>query len=421
MDLSNHRVTNKLSVGVVVLSVLFIVFGGLWSVSYVFYPLPLGYFVTGMPLLIGGIGMLRRKHWALRLSQAVFVISVLQIIVLVFYYALTDRHIFDFALFSVVEICLAFLVLLVLPTWILFRRSTVDRFRVKQPTNPERKEVAVSKDDDPSGGSRWSKILYAISLIALILAVVNLCSKVNTYDPVSKVVVSSETPWTMVILCFVIAIIASYISYRIAGGRNNPSLKPATYKGADHTDRSDGNRVTIESVAETLYKTVFRTLSDAMSKYVHERVVDKGVLRNTDTHVKLKLECDTLMAFLTTFLFRSACESSGQDQATNSVILDRFHEKLALSVTPSESLVFGKLLKTRYAEYYSILEDDLEWLRKDTGGETIPFRGVAEFFLGKIAPDKARSEELILFSLTFGKLYTIWGEFLNKIAKYKIG
>ncbi len=264
-----------------------------------------------------------------------------------------------------------------------------------------------------SAGGKLREILLAISIVCLILAGITIIFKVEIFNLASGIAITSKIPWEHACTFLSVSVISGYISYRIAEGRKT---KSEIFKAANHTERVDVNHMTVESVADALH-AVFCALSDAISEYVNEGAVDKAVLRNLDRKIKLKLECDTLMAFLVTFLFQNKCESFGQDQATSDLILDRFHEKLFLSMTPGESLAFSKLLKQRYAEYYPVMRDDLRWLK--TAG-TILFRGVAESFLSKIAPDKSRSEQLVLFSLTFARLYSIWGEFVDKIAKYKI-
>jgi hypothetical protein len=78
-------------------------------------------------------------------------------------------------------------------------------------------------DNNLFGGNWRSKFLFVLSFIFLCLAVVILVSKIQIYDPVSKEITSSETPWKIVILFFLFSSIAGYVAYRFAGGRKNPS------------------------------------------------------------------------------------------------------------------------------------------------------------------------------------------------------
>ena len=74
------------------------------------------------------------------------------------------------------------------------------------------------------GGNLWSKFLFFLSFIFLCLAGITLISKIQTYDPVSKEIVSSETLWRIAILWFILSFITGYIAYRLAGGRQNPTI-----------------------------------------------------------------------------------------------------------------------------------------------------------------------------------------------------
>lgn len=77
---------------------------------------------------------------------------------------------------------------------------------------------------DLFGGSLLSKILGLSSLIFLIFTFITLMSRMETYDITSKEVVSSEIPWKIAILWFVLSGITGYIAYRLAGGRKNPTI-----------------------------------------------------------------------------------------------------------------------------------------------------------------------------------------------------
>ena len=117
----------KLTLGVYIISILFIVLGGLWVVGFLFYPSRelLGYFIWGAPLLVGGIGMLKRKYWALRLSQIVLVLSALQGIIMVLIVLFRAK---EFDIFPLLIWLFVFFVFFGLPMWFLFKRSTVAQF-----------------------------------------------------------------------------------------------------------------------------------------------------------------------------------------------------------------------------------------------------------------------------------------------------
>ena len=70
-------------------------------------------------------------------------------------------------------------------------------------------------------GNRLSKFLFTLSFIFLCLAGITLISRIETYDLISKKIISSEIPWKIAILWFVLSLIAGYISYRLARGRQN--------------------------------------------------------------------------------------------------------------------------------------------------------------------------------------------------------
>jgi len=118
----------KLTLGVYIISILFIVLGSLWVVAFLFYPSRefLAYFIWGTPLLVGGIGMLIRKYWALRLSQIILVLSSLQVIVMV---PITILGTKVFNLFAFLVVLLIFIIFFGLPLWFLFKKSTVVQFK----------------------------------------------------------------------------------------------------------------------------------------------------------------------------------------------------------------------------------------------------------------------------------------------------
>ena len=118
----------KLTLGVYIISILFIILGGLWVVSFFFYPSQelLAYFIWGAPLLIGGIGMLLRKYWALRVSQITLILTALQIIIMVPIAILEAK---TFNLFGFLMVLLLFIILCGLPLWFLFKKSSVIQFK----------------------------------------------------------------------------------------------------------------------------------------------------------------------------------------------------------------------------------------------------------------------------------------------------
>lgn len=92
--------------------------------------------------------------------------------------------------------------------------------------------MSKANKNDLFGGSLWSKVLFILSFILLFLTVITLMSKIETYDPVSKEIVSSKTPWKIAILLFIISFVTSYIAYRLAGEKKNPAI----WKGKDLYD-----------------------------------------------------------------------------------------------------------------------------------------------------------------------------------------
>ena len=137
----------KLSIGVYILSIIFIVLGGLWVISYLIYPtgISLGYFIWGVPYLVGGIGMLRRKYWALRFSQVFLILIALQGIVAIPIGLLGAE---ELNLLVILILLFILFVFIGLPIWFLFRRSTVNQFKksVKDSKNKDREKET---DDIP--------------------------------------------------------------------------------------------------------------------------------------------------------------------------------------------------------------------------------------------------------------------------------
>lgn len=176
-------------------------------------------------------------------------------------------------------------------------------------------------------------------------------------------------------------------------------------------------RLRKQAIADLLYEDVFHPLADNISVFLHERLVDPDLLENPSTKIRFELECFSLVAFLVTFCFQREFEYLGQD--TNNFILDCFHSKLFAKISETfQHNTFSEQLKTRYAEYYPTMKEDLRYLKiKDT----ILFRGITESFFNKIATDKLKSEESILFGILLSDLYSLINETYNKIKRYKIG
>lgn len=171
-------------------------------------------------------------------------------------------------------------------------------------------------------------------------------------------------------------------------------------------------RLKKEAVADLLYEDLFCTLADNIPGFLSKGLVEKAL---SDTP-KIKLEFFSLMAFLITFSFQREFEYLGRE--TSNFILDCFHCKLFKNVSEIfEDNTFPEQMKTRYSEYYPIMKEDLGCLRIEG---TILFRGVTESFFNKVAPDKFRSEEALLFGLSLADLYSLICKTYNKIKMYKI-
>jgi hypothetical protein len=81
-----------------------------------------------------------------------------------------------------------------------------------------------SNSSDLFGGNFWSKLLFLCSFLFLCLTGITLMSKMQTYDPISKEILSSETPWKTAVLLFILALVTGFIAYRLAGGKRNPAI-----------------------------------------------------------------------------------------------------------------------------------------------------------------------------------------------------
>ena len=80
--------------------------------------------------MVGGIGMLRKKYWALRVSQVILVFLALESAVVIPIALLNNAKKLDLS-----GILFAFFILFIfigLPIWFLFRKSTVIQFKRKQ-------------------------------------------------------------------------------------------------------------------------------------------------------------------------------------------------------------------------------------------------------------------------------------------------
>ncbi len=122
----------KLSLGVYILSILFIILGGSWVLSFLMHPVYItsGYFIWGLPYLVGGIGMLCRKYWALKISQIYLIISALPVVGIIVYFTLNPKEA-DVDLVAILTIIVLLVIFWVLPIWFLFKKSTVSQFNKK--------------------------------------------------------------------------------------------------------------------------------------------------------------------------------------------------------------------------------------------------------------------------------------------------
>ncbi len=77
---------------------------------------------------------------------------------------------------------------------------------------------------DGFGGSLLSKSLFGVSFLLLCLSGVMFLSKIEDYDPISKQVISSKTPWGSVLILLFLGIVIGWISYHLAGGKRNPTI-----------------------------------------------------------------------------------------------------------------------------------------------------------------------------------------------------
>jgi len=181
----------RLSIGVYILSNIFIVLGGFGVIGYLIYPAPklLSYFIWGIPYLVGGIGMLRRKYWALRFSQVFLILGALLGMVVTPVALLVlgvPEGLDSFYIVDLVSILRGFFISFIffgLPIWFLFRRSTVNQFKIvkvkpkitsKEETKEEEipyinKDVENEIELQQETDRRLSIGVYILSIIFIIL------------------------------------------------------------------------------------------------------------------------------------------------------------------------------------------------------------------------------------------------------------
>jgi len=125
----SQNTKNKLSIGVYIISIIFILFGSMWVLGFLLNPnvKMSEYFIWGLPLLIAGIGMLKRKYWALRLSQIYFIFMALQGFILIPVMIFTDKEM-HFDLIGILIVGILLFLFMGLPLWFLFKKSTVNQF-----------------------------------------------------------------------------------------------------------------------------------------------------------------------------------------------------------------------------------------------------------------------------------------------------
>lgn len=131
---------NKLSIGVRILGALFIVCGGIW-ISIFFSQVGKGYLpymskvdvllyiLPGSGMLIGGIGILNRKYWALKFAQVFLLILGVAFCLVM---ALPGVTFWDETVptyFRFLQVILIFFVFFILPLWFLAKKSTVEQFK----------------------------------------------------------------------------------------------------------------------------------------------------------------------------------------------------------------------------------------------------------------------------------------------------
>jgi hypothetical protein len=166
------------------------------------------------------------------------------------------------------------------------------------------------------------------------------------------------------------------------------------------------------AVADLLYEDLFNILAGGVKGFLGDGLVDKSLAETPN----IKSEWFCLVAFLITFSFQREFKYLGQE--TSKLILDFFHDRLLEKTEDTvEVNRFSKQLKARYREYYPILKEDFKCLGIEG---TIVFGGVTNSFLSKIAPDRSRSAESLLFSPALGELYSTICRTYDKIKEYKI-
>jgi len=144
----------KLSIGVRILSILFIACGGILIFNFLsqtrrgYTEDVLFYIIGGAGMLIGGIGMLKRKYWALKLTQALVIMWGV-VLCLAMTLSLTRRlghgqinqGYSGFPLFALI-----FSIFFALPLWFFFKKSTVDQFKTSSEREAVLKAIRLKKE-----------------------------------------------------------------------------------------------------------------------------------------------------------------------------------------------------------------------------------------------------------------------------------
>ena len=124
----NQGSKKRLSVGVYIISILFIILGGNWVLSYFVDPRPemAAYFTWGVCYLVGGIGMLARKYWALIFSRVFLIVGVVPALFLIPGLFIGGEKPDSIAIVATFVLMALFFGL---PIWFLFRKSTKRQFK----------------------------------------------------------------------------------------------------------------------------------------------------------------------------------------------------------------------------------------------------------------------------------------------------
>ena len=172
-----------------------------------------------------------------------------------------------------------------------------------------------------------------------------------------------------------------------------------------------------EAVADLLFEDTFCLLTRDMSKIIgHDLVVQ---IKSEGSHRETECSCEffLLMSFFISFIFQAEFEYLGKEKVT--LIIDSFHHKLFNHVENNLKVNASlEQLKARYAEYYPAIRRDLDCLMNID--HDIPFLDVTKTFFKRIAPNKTRSPESLLFSMTLSGIYSLIRDSLGKVKEYKI-